>query len=78
MTTIDGRERSSHRIADGQTVDADEPFIVGGEEMDSPHDLNGSPENVINCRCRSIPNLDEVIALSEAKENETFIGEIVT
>ena len=35
----------SHRIP------VDDPFIVGGEELMFPGDPNGSPGNVINCRC---------------------------
>lgn len=46
--------RPAHRAANGQTVALEEPFIVAGEELDYPGDDNGSPENVINCRCVSI------------------------
>ena len=35
----------------GQTVEMNMPFIVGGEALDHPGDPNGSAENVINCRC---------------------------
>lgn len=49
-----GRTRETHLEADGQTVWFDEPFIVGGEEMDAPHDPGASPEETINCRCQVI------------------------
>lgn len=51
VATKDDRTRPSHLEADGQEVDLDKPFIVGGEEMMYPGDENASAENVINCRC---------------------------
>ena len=36
-----------------------EPFIVGGEALDHPCDPNGSPGNVINCRCLLIAKQGE-------------------
>ena len=50
---LDGKTRRAHRRADGQVVDVDKPFIVDGEKLMYPGDPNGSPENVINCRCVS-------------------------
>jgi SPP1 gp7 family putative phage head morphogenesis protein len=47
----DERTRPDHVDADGQIVDMDEPFEVGGESLDYPGDPAGSPENTINCRC---------------------------
>ena len=40
-----------HAAMDGETVDMDQPFIVGGEQLEFPGDPNGSPGNIINCRC---------------------------
>lgn len=48
----DDRVRDWHADADGQEVPYDEPFIVGGEEMECPCDSYGSPRNVYNCRCQ--------------------------
>jgi len=45
----DNRTRDDHAEADGQTVDIDDDFIVGGESMSRPGD--GSAEESINCRC---------------------------
>ena len=45
------RTREDHAAADGQTRKLDEPFLVGGEELDVPGDPAGSAEQVINCRC---------------------------
>lgn len=47
----DNRTRHAHNVANGQTVEIDKPFIVGGEELMFPGDPNGSPGNIINCRC---------------------------
>jgi SPP1 gp7 family putative phage head morphogenesis protein len=54
LTAEDDRVRAAHEDADGQVRDIDEPFDVGGEQLQYPCDEDGSPENVINCRCVSI------------------------
>lgn len=51
----DDRTREAHREAHGQEVELFDPFIVGGEELLHPGDPNGSPENIINCRCADGP-----------------------
>ncbi len=43
------RTREAHANADGQTVQIDSPFMVGGEQIQYPGD--GSAANSINCRC---------------------------
>ena len=52
-TTIDGKERKIHKDANNQTVNIQEPFIVGGEKLMFPHDesLGASEKNIIHCRC---------------------------
>jgi len=57
LTALDGREREWHAEADGQKVDLDKSFIVNGEEMECPG-CGGSADNVINCRCTTIPTFD--------------------
>lgn len=47
----DERVRPAHAEADGQTVALDAPFIVDGEELQTPGDPDGSDGNIINCRC---------------------------
>ena len=47
----DQRVRPAHAAANNQVRPLDEPFLVGGEELMHPGDPNGSPENIINCRC---------------------------
>ena len=49
--TLDSRTREAHREADGQIVEWDEDFTVGGEKMKAPS-IGGSASNVCNCRCQ--------------------------
>lgn len=49
-----GRTRDAHLDADGDRVEQHGKFYVGGDYLDYPGALNGSPENVINCRCTTI------------------------
>lgn len=58
VATFDSRTRPEHSDADGQTVDVDEPFIVGGEELMEPGDTSASTEMTINCRCSMIAVVD--------------------
>ena len=51
VSTNDARTRAAHASANGQTVDMDEKFIVGGTEMNYAGDSAGGAKNVINCRC---------------------------
>lgn len=53
FAALDERTRPAHAAANGQVVEAKEPFNVGGEELMMPGDSSGSPSNVINCRCSS-------------------------
>ena len=50
IATRDGRTREDHADADGQRVPLDQPFVVGGVEMDTPG-TSGDPAEDINCRC---------------------------
>ncbi len=49
VAVMDSRTREDHADADGQIRGMEEPFDIGGEDIDFPGD--GSPENSINCRC---------------------------
>lgn len=51
--------RWDHVKPNGQKVPVDSNFVVSGEELFEPRDLNGSLENVINCRCVSIPAIND-------------------
>lgn len=69
IATNDDRVRDAHSEADGQVVDADQPFEVGGEELMYPGDPGGSPENVINCRCCIGYNVDlDSIAADDSED----------
>ena len=47
----DERTRQDHVDANGQIVDQNEPFLVGGESLMYPGDPAGSAAQVIQCRC---------------------------
>ena len=48
----DEQTRPDHAAASGQkVVGANTPFIVGGESMLYPGDMNASAEQTVNCRC---------------------------
>lgn len=51
-TTLDGRERETHRDANRQTVKFSESFSVGGTAMLHPHAPGSPAAEVVNCRCR--------------------------
>lgn len=51
LATRDARVRSSHMSVDGQTVDIEGVFKVGGYELEYPGDPSGPAEQVIQCRC---------------------------
>lgn len=52
MTEGDNLVRLEHEEVDGVRIPIDEMFLVGSDMMRYPHDyLNGSPGNLINCRC---------------------------
>ena len=53
VATHDSRTRDEHLEADGQIVENNKPFVVGGEELMFPGDksLGASGWNLYNCRC---------------------------
>lgn len=56
VTWVDGRTRTAHTYANGQTrFPVTEPFLVWGERMLYPKDPRGSARNVVNCRCVMVP-----------------------
>ena len=57
LATGDGRTRDSHAAANGQVVDIDQPFTVGGAAMQYPGDPNAPLSEVANCRCTVLPVL---------------------
>ncbi len=62
VSALDERTRESHAILHGVVKPLDEAFITydknGYEEkLRHPNDINGSAENVINCRCTLAPKV---------------------
>lgn len=57
IAILDEVTRDAHAAADGQIVDIDEPYTVGGEKLMVPGDtsLGASIWNVARCRCSSMP-----------------------
>lgn len=51
VTALDGRERPSHRFADGQVRTMDGMFLVGNTPMSKPGAAGAPAEEVCNCRC---------------------------
>lgn len=51
IATKDSHTRRTHGIADGQTVDQDQPFRVGGYDLMFPGDPSGPAHETYNCRC---------------------------
>jgi len=52
ISTLDGRTRPTHVIADRQEVPLLEPFMVGGYPLMFPGDPRANaPQETINCRC---------------------------
>ncbi|MED1954918.1 phage minor head protein [Brevibacillus centrosporus] len=45
------RTRKDHKTANGQEVEIDKPFIVGGEKLMHPGDPAGSAKQIVHCRC---------------------------
>jgi hypothetical protein len=74
--TLDGNTRSAHQEADGQIVEWDEDFTVGGEKLKAPS-IGGSAWNVVNCRCQLLQRarwaLDEA-ELETLKQRAEFFG----
>lgn len=60
VAVMDDHTRPEHAEADGQEVDYDEPFEVGGEQMMEPMDdsLGASDWNIYGCRCQSVESLE--------------------
>lgn len=55
QTEKDSRVRLAHEEVDDMKIPIDEYFHVGNDNMLFPHDyLNGSAENLVNCRCTCI------------------------
>lgn len=61
VATNDNRTRESHAAANGQVVDVDTPFDVGGSQLLFPGDdsLGADVGEIVNCRCTTVPVIPE-------------------
>lgn len=59
LSARDGRVRTDHQDADGQTVGVDESFTVGGEPTPYPCGPGLSARQAAGCRCLSISVIEE-------------------
>ena len=55
LATFDEATRDTHAMADGQVVDLNAPFNVGGMLMQYPGDPGAPVEEIVNCRCTVLP-----------------------
>lgn len=75
ITVGDERVREAHIMADSQVQTLNQSFEVGGEQLRWPGDtsLGASPGNVINCRCSSVVDRDNVLAERRKRDEEPSI-----
>ena len=66
VTFEDERTRESHIEANGQEVDINDSFYVGGEYLEFPGDPGGRPDNIINCRCVTLYHTAQEREIEEA------------
>ena len=61
ITSMDGAQRDPHGAVNGDEVDYNTPFNVGGELLMTAGEPTASPENRVNCRCVvvMVPKPDE-------------------
>ncbi|MGF0163067.1 phage minor head protein [Streptomyces koyangensis] len=69
-TRGDRRVRHAHDEVDGQLRMLDEPFRVGGHDMDAPGDPSAPASLVVNCRCQLRVSRAEGRASSAAPTSE--------
>lgn len=78
MATLDARTRDSHAKADGQRVDIDKPFDVGGAKLMYPGDPSGPAREIYNCRCSRqdiVGGFDEV---EPAYRRDQISGQLIS
>jgi hypothetical protein len=68
LTAEDSRVRDDH-VEAGEVygrkgtigpIPVDQPYIVGGEKLMFPRDPNGSAKQTIQCRCHSVPSVEDI------------------
>jgi hypothetical protein len=61
LAVLDARTRATHIAASGQVVAFDGFFSVGGQSCQFPRDPTLSAKESVNCRCHSVPVLDDEV-----------------
>lgn len=61
VAVLDTRTRPTHVAANGQIVPFDGFFTVGGQRAQFPRDPVLSAAESVNCRCHSVPVLDDEV-----------------
>jgi len=59
LSTLDKKTRHDHRELDGQTIDVDDYFIIGGHKAKGPR-LFGVAKEDISCRCTTIEVVEDI------------------
>lgn len=70
ISTLDNRTRNTHAKLDGQRVEPDEDFEVGGLKAKQPHMFGVASEDC-NCRCRTVSRLKNDKNTRLRRDNET-------
>ena len=83
VATGDARTRSAHSLANGLTVAMDEPFKIGGAEMQYAGDPAGGARNVINCRCvmvyvdaQDVDGVEDNSPIQVAPQEDITVGNV--
>lgn len=63
---LDGSTRAAHRRMDGQIVEVDEPFVMGGQKAMYPGEF-GDPAQDCNCRCTVLQRAKWALGADELK-----------
>lgn len=71
LAASDHRTRESHAQANGQTVDLEDTFSIGGFPMLHPGDRNAPAREVIQCRCTVIYVTDDALVYPDGKVSGT-------
>lgn len=80
VTAGDERVRPEHSIADSQFRDMNDNFIVGGEALAFPGDMDHGATigNTINCRCDSVISREDVFAIRRRRNEQPSIDQTAT
>jgi len=75
LSSRDSAVRDTHAEADGQVVGIFENFLVGENQLQYPGDPSGDPGETCNCRCTTLPVVDEA---ARARVNfKSYLGRVL-